>query len=127
MELAILETYLEGVFPIETTFEGYNFEIVVGIIAPILAYFVYTKKCVSENVALLFNFLGLFTLAIIIFIIITSLYAPSVWGESAPRITVEFSQVPYLLLPVFLAPVAIFAHIFSIIQIRKSRKSVVKN
>ncbi|NOQ73984.1 MAG: hypothetical protein GQ574_18405 [Crocinitomix sp.] len=122
VELVILATYLEGVFPVETTFEGYNYEIIVAILAPIVAYAVYSKKWLSENVALAFNYLGLATLAIIIFIVITSLYFPSVWGNSAPRIAEEFSHVPYLLLPGFLAPAAIFAHIFSIMQIRKTKQ-----
>lgn len=127
VELMILSTYLEGVFPIETTFEGYNYEIIIGLLAPLVAYFVYTKKRLSENVALAFNVAGLITLAIIIFIVITSLYAPSIWGDSLPRISEEFSHVPYLLLPGFLAPMAIFAHIFSIVQIRKSKRELLKS
>lgn len=122
VEIAIMATYLEGVLPIETTFEGFNYEIIIGIIAPIVAYFVYTKKRLSEQVALVFNYIGLGTLAVIIFIVITSLYFPKFWRESATLISQDFTRVPYLLLPGFLAPIAIFAHIFSIIQIRKSRK-----
>ncbi len=127
VELMILSTYLEGIFPVETTFEGYNYEIIIGLLAPIVAYLVYTKKRLSENVALVFNVAGLLTLGIIIFIVITSLYLPSVWGDSLPRISEEFSHVPYLLLPGFLAPMAIFAHIFSIVQIRKSKRQLLKS
>jgi hypothetical protein len=127
VELMILATYLEGVFPVETTFEGYNYEIIVGLLAPIITYAVYSKKWLSENVALAFNYLGLATLAIIIFIVITSLYLPSFWGDSVPRIGEAFSHVPYLLLPGFLAPAAIFAHIFSIMQIRKSKQALGKS
>ena len=127
VELLILSTYLEGVFPIETTFEGYNFEIVVAILAPIVAYLVYTKKRLSENVALAFNFLGLATLGIIIFIVITALYVPDFWGAQEPKIKEDFSHIPYLFLPGFIAPAAIFAHIFSILQIQKSKRISAEN
>lgn len=123
IEWVILATYLEGVFPIETTFEGYNYEIVIGALAPLVAYGVYRKQWFSEKLALWFNFLGLTTLAIIIFIVITSLYIPEFWGDSSPRIREQFTKVPYLFLPGLIAPIAIFTHIFSIIQIRKSLKS----
>lgn len=121
VEWVILFTYFEGVFPVETTFEGYNFEIVTGLLAPVVAFGVYRKRWFSEKWALYFNYAGLVTLAIIIFIVMSSLYYPQFWGDTEPRIKAAFSEVPYLFLPGFLAPMAIFAHIFSIIQIRKSR------
>ncbi len=121
VELVILATFLDGVFPIETTFEGYNYEIVIGLIAPVIAYGVYRKNWFPEFVVVLFNITGLITLSIIIFIVITSLYFPSVWGDNVPVINERFSHMPYLLLPGFLAPVAIFAHVFSLMQIRKTK------
>ena len=122
VELMIHATFIAGIFPIETTYEGYNYEIAIGLIAPIVAYGVYKRSWWSEKVVLIFNYLGLATLGIIIFIVINLLYAPSFWGDTAPRMGQDFTRIPYLLIPGFLAPVAIFAHIFSIIQIRKSRK-----
>jgi len=122
VELTILATYYEGIFPIETTFEGYNYEIIIGLIAPLVAYLVYSKKVLKEWGALLFNIAGLATLLIIIGIVITSLYFPAVWGSKPPVILPEFTTIPYLLLPGFLAPIALFTHVLSIIQIMRSKK-----
>lgn len=123
VEWVILFTYFEGVFPVETTFEGYNFEIFTGLLAPVVAFGIYRKKWFSEKWALYFNYAGIATLGIIVFIVMSSLYYPQFWGDTEPRIKAVFSELPYLFLPGFLAPMAIFAHVFSIIQIRKSCKA----
>lgn len=43
MEVIILMTFKAGIIPIQATFQGYNFEIVFAITAPIIGYFTFVK------------------------------------------------------------------------------------
>lgn len=118
VELLIHATVLEGILPKQASFTGYNYEIVIGLSAPIVAL-AFHKKWLSHKIVLVWNYIGLSTLGVIIFIVISSYYFPSIWGYSSTPVAKEFVQLPYLLLPGFLAPVAIFVHILSIMQLRK--------
>ncbi|MBN4072929.1 hypothetical protein JYT74_02695 [Crocinitomix catalasitica] len=115
VEFLILGMYIEHIVPQAATFEGYNFEIVTGLIALVVAYFV-QKGSIGRKGILAWNFAGLFSLAIIIFIITTSFYFPSFWCADVPLVTKEFSQMPYLLLAGILAPMAACFHLISIKQ-----------
>ena len=121
VELIIWKTYLAGTFPVSMSFEGYNYEILVGLSAPIIAYLVFNRKILSEKIAIAWNFVGLFVLSIIIGIAVTSAYFPQLWGASNSLIGIEFGLFPYTLLAGFLAPMAIFMHILSLSQLFKRK------
>lgn len=115
VELLILGMYLEHIVPKAATFEGYNFEIVTGLIALVVAYLV-QKETIGRKGILAWNFAGLISLAIIIFIITTSFYFPEFWGAKSPLVSEEFTHMPYLLLAGVLAPMAACFHLISIKQ-----------
>jgi len=124
IEVLFYFTFLPGIFPIEVTFEGYNYDILLGLSAPFIAYYAYKKEN-SERLLILWNIAGILIVGIAAFIFITSFYFPSIWGASSSMITSDFLQFPFILLPAFFMPSAIFVHILSIVQLTKRIK--VKN
>lgn len=117
VELIILMTFLKEIVPQEATFEGYNFDILMGISAPIIGYF-FAQKRLNRTVLYAWNVLGIGMVLFVAFIIATSLYQPQIWGSETPTVSLDFVRMPYLLLASFLAPAAIFMHVVSISQLR---------
>ena len=119
VELLIFEMYLKNIFPIAATYEGYNYEIILGASAPLVAYLVFKLKVLPKKVAIIWNFIGLTTLGIVIFIVISSAYFPQFWGAKNSLISSDFGLFPYTLLAGFLAPTAIFMHVLSLTQLMR--------
>lgn len=122
VELLILRLYLDGIGPISLTFEGYNYEILAGIAAPILAFLTFQLKVLPEKVIYYWNFVGLALLAIIVGLFITNAYFPSIWGAEQSLISTEIAGMPFILIPSLYMPSAVFMHILSIVQLHKSKK-----
>ncbi len=118
VELILLYTYYANIIPESATFEGLNFDILMGISAPFVAYLV-VRKNGSRLIQYVWNILGIFMVLFVGYIIATSMYNPQVWGSNEPLVSLEFIEMPYLLLAGFLAPIAIFMHVVSLAQLRK--------
>ena len=124
VELLLLYTFYKGIIPQQATFEGLNYDILMGISAPAIAYFVYRKGGVKNKLlARIWNILGMLLIFFVAFIIMTSLYQPQIWGGTEPLVKMEFMRLPYILIPTFLAPSAIFIHVVALIQLRKRNYS----
>ncbi|UTW61001.1 hypothetical protein KFE98_13350 [bacterium SCSIO 12741] len=122
IEVVFYGMFLEGVLPIVVTFEGYNMDILIGISAPIVALLVH-KKWISRPLLILWNIAGIAVVLNAAFTFVTSFYFPSVWGEEQSMISSEFATFPYLLLPGFFMPSAIFVHLFSLVQLTSSPRN----
>ncbi|MFK7907046.1 MAG: hypothetical protein AB8B69_18065 [Chitinophagales bacterium] len=123
IESLFVATVSIGVLHPEVTFEGYNYDIVFAFTAPFVAYLVFNKKLLPQKFALAWNYLGLAVIAFIIFLFTTTTYFPSVWGSAETLANKEFITFPYVFVPAFLMPSAVFMHIVSIIQLTKSKES----
>ena len=121
IELMFHQTYEAGILPVNVTFEGANYDILIGITAIPMGIYAY-RKSASKRLLLIWNYLGIAVVAFAAFTFISSFYFPSVWGAGTKHISLEFNQFPYLILPTFFMPSAIFMHILSIIQLNKKRK-----
>lgn len=119
VEILILGVYLKGLGSIEPTLEGYNFDMLAGITAPFVAYFVLQRKAVPKKAALAWNIFGLLLLANVVIIFNTLFLRPEWWGYAGSPIKPEFGTMPYLLIPGLYMPLAVFLHFFSIAQIRR--------
>jgi len=119
VELLILGVYLKGLGPVETTFEGRNFDIIAGATAPIIGWLAYNRKAISNKVVIAWNIICLLLLANIVFIFNSMILKPQIWGYEASPIQPEFATIPYLYIAAFYMPLAVFLHVMSI---RKSRK-----
>lgn len=118
VELILLYTFYEGIIPKEATFEGLNFDVLMGISAPFMAYFIFRKPNFNKGLALFWNTLGILMILFVAFIIGTSFYNPKIWGQDEVMVALDFVQFPYLLVAGVLAPLGIFMHVVSIAKIK---------
>lgn len=120
VELLLHTLANNGRIPVEATFKGYNFDIIIGITAPIIAGLTYSKH-LPKAILTLWNYLGLTTLAIVVFIFISHAYGPGIWHKQASIISQGFGLFPYTYLAGFLMPCAIFMHVYSLVRIKQDQ------
>ena len=112
MEIILLMLFLEKIIPEQMTFEGKNFDVLVGITAPFIAYLAYRKK-ISKRFIIGWNIFGLILLANIVVIALLSTPVPFRVFMNEPANTVV-AFFPFVWLPGFVVPVAYMMHFLSI-------------
>ena len=117
VELLIWGLFLKGILPGAATFEGYNFDILIGLTAPLIAYFYVQKQLPGKSVLILWNLAGLATLAIVVFILISHAYFPGIWHYRNDILGSGLGIFPYTFLAGFFMPLAVFLHVFTIIRL----------
>ncbi|PCI97552.1 MAG: hypothetical protein COB15_07530 [Flavobacteriales bacterium] len=120
VEILFVLSLAEGIFNYHVTIEGYNFDMIFALTAPIVAFLVYTKKAISRKIILFWNYLGLTVLASVIVLFLTSVYNPEIYGSNVPLLPLVAMAYPYVLIAGFLMPTAVFLHVLSIIQVKKN-------
>ena len=118
VEVLILFTFFEGILPQSATFEGMNFDVVMGLSAPFVGIYV-AKHPNRKRIQYLWNILGICMVLFVAFIVASSIYFPAIWNSETPLVDLRFLDMPYLLLAGYLAPMAIFIHVVSLTQLRK--------
>ena len=102
-----------GLIPEKMTFHGTNFDILVGITAPIVGYLYFTRKSISWKVLLAWNIVSLALLINITFTAVLSMPYPfQQFGLEQPNLALL--NFPFILVPALLVQVAYFCHIVSI-------------
>ncbi len=119
VELLILGLSVDGMLPKAATFEGSNYDIAIGITAPLVAYFAFPNNASGKLVALLWNIAGLITLLIVVVILLSHAYFYSHLGENESILNKGLGIFPYTFLAGFLMPLAVFLHIYSIVKIKR--------
>jgi hypothetical protein len=123
IELVLLFLFLEKTIPGIMTFEGRNLDILSGITAPVLYYFVFIKRTWGRNALLTWNFICLGLLINIVVIAILS--APFPFQQLAfgqPNIAVLY--FPYVLLPAVVVPLVLFSHLAAIRRLLVKSRAV---
>jgi hypothetical protein len=115
VELFIWWAFIDKIIPVQMTFEGLNFDILVGLTAPIAAYW-WLKNGHTKPVAILiWNILGLILLFNILIIAVLSMPTPKQYFFNEPANTVV-ATFPWVLLPGILVMLAFGLHLLSIKQ-----------
>ena len=114
VELLIYGAFLEGIFPERATFEGLNFDILVGSSSLIIGVLV-QRGILSVKGLLIWNVVSLMILSVTVYAFISTYYFTDYLGTI--RGNKSFVEFPYLLLASVLLPAAIFLHVFSIRQV----------
>lgn len=98
------------------TFEGLNFDILVGLTAPLAGYYFFSGNT-SLRWGIIWNLAGLGLLSTIVVISILSAPVPIrvFWNEPANTVV---AYLPFIWLPGFVVPVALALHVFSLQQLR---------
>jgi hypothetical protein len=121
VEIMLFYAYLAGLIPDLMTFEGYNFDIISGITAPIIYFLYFVKGKISKSIVLFWNFVCLGLLANILTIALFSAKTPfQQFAFEQPNIGVTY--FPFVWLPAVIVPIVLFSHIASIQQLSKNEK-----
>jgi len=113
VELSLYWLFLHKAIPEIMTFEGRNFDILCGLTAPVVYYLGYIKNVLGRWALLTWNMVCLLFLFNIVLTAILS--APFVFQKFAfdqPNIALFY--FPFIWLPCFVVPVALFAHLVTI-------------
>ncbi|MBZ0204500.1 MAG: hypothetical protein K8I03_15920 [Ignavibacteria bacterium] len=116
MELFLWLMFLQNVIPVQMTFEGLNYDILVGLSAPLVGYYALTVKKWPRIVAVLWNFAGLLLVTNITLISILSTPSPirQFPGEPANTMVAYF---PFIWIPAIIVPFAFLMHVLSLKQL----------
>ncbi len=113
VEIVLFWLYVHKTVPQLMTFEGRNFDILSGLTAPIVYYFVFVKQWGGKVALLLWNFACLALLINIVVIAVLS--APFPFQKLAfdqPNIAVLY--FPFAWLPCCIVPLVLFSHLAAI-------------
>lgn len=115
VEIVLYLLYTYQMVPKLMTFEGRNFDIIVGLSAPIIA-FLYHQKKLGNKILLLFNFIGLgFVLFILINGILSAQTPLQQFAFEQPNKAILY--FPFILLPSIIVPIVIYTHLTDILFI----------
>jgi hypothetical protein len=114
VELAFWRLHLEGLAPVQVTFEGRNFDALVGLTAPVMAAGI-AAGWVGPRLTVAWNLFGLAMLLNAIGTVATSTPGPLHLDWPGEPFT-AIAAWPAIWIPALLAPAAIFLHVVSIRQ-----------
>ncbi len=120
LELIFVWLLALNLLPIQMTFEGSNFDVLVGFTAPIIAYFGYHKRVLPNWVLIAWNFVGLALLANIVTIAILSAPTNFQVFTNLPHNTIVLTA-PYHFIPFFFVPLALFGHLYALSRLLGKR------
>jgi hypothetical protein len=119
VEWVLFALHRDGVVPVQMSFEGWNFDVLTGLSAPLVAWLAASGRIGSRGL-LAWNCAGLALLANIVAIAILSTPTPlrAFWNEPANTFVAGW---PWIWLPGFLVPAALLGHLLSLRKIARVR------
>lgn len=121
VELFLWMLFARNIIPVQMTFEGLNYDILIGFSAPLVAYYSLSQNKWPRIVAVLWNFAGLLLVTNIFLVAFLSTPGPMRQFFNEPPNTIV-AYFPFVWLPAFIVPFAYLMHILSIKQIVKFNK-----
>ena len=116
VEFVLLWLYLQKQIPAILTFEGWNYDIVMGITAPLIIYFGFVKQIFNHSIILIWNVIGVLMLCLVfILAVLSSPFPLQQLAFDQPNI--GLLHFPYSWLPTFIVPLVIFGHLICIRQL----------
>mgnify|MGYP000433105538 CR=1 FL=1 len=113
VEIVLFMLVSNGAIPKIMSWEGRNFDILIGLSAPIIGYLYCQKKAMSDTMLKAWNYLGIGLLINVVAHGLLSAPTPFQVFDTSPANTFIASW-PYVWLPALLVPTAFFLHIISI-------------
>lgn len=114
VELFLHQAYQVNALPIQLTYEGWNYDIITGITAPLVAFWIWKKGTASRNARALILSWNIMGLALLINVVGTAILAAPTpfqvfsFGQGEAFLVVFY---PYIWLPMILVTAALFGHI----------------
>ena len=125
VEILLWMLFMDNLLPVQMTFEGRNWDILVGITAPFIGYLCFHGNRYRRNLAIVWNVLGLLLLLNILIIAVLSMPTSIRLFMNEPANTIV-ATFPFVFLPGILVPVAYTMHIFSLKQLIGNGKDQLK-
>ena len=120
VELVLLQLFLAGMVPELMTFEGRNFDIIMGLTAPIIV-FLLVKDKISKMGLLIWNVIGfVFIMTILFYGVLSSDLPFQQFGFDQPNRAVLY--FPFVLLPAVIVPIVIWTHLSDILKLWSDMK-----
>jgi len=121
VELVLYWLLAAGLVPQMMTFEGRNFDILSGILAPVVYFLAFRRGKVTSRWLLIgFNLLGLLLLANVVSIAALSLPSP-VQQLNLDQPSRGVLLFPYIWLPTIIVPIVLFSHLAALWQLVRMR------
>ena len=108
LELVMHQAALEGVMPPQLSYAGYNFDIITGASALVLAVFL-ALNLAPRPLIWLWNIMGIVLLATIVGLAVASMPILQLFG--AEKVNTWVTYAPFVWLPGLLVQMALFGHI----------------
>lgn len=116
VELFLHQLWLDGLAPKMLTFEGANFDLLIGITAPLVAWLLVSGR-LSTRLVLLWNVLGLVSLANVVTRAFLSAPGPfHLLHTEVPNVAI--GTFPFTFIAGFFAPLAVALHVLALRRIR---------
>jgi hypothetical protein len=112
VELFLHQLYSEGIVPRMLTYEGANFDILIGLTAPLAAW-AWTRGRAGKRFALIWNVVGLLALSNVVVRFVLTTPGPTHLIRTA-SVNLAASTFPYMYLPGFLAALALVLHVLGL-------------
>ena len=117
VEIVLYGLFINEMVPELMTFEGRNYDIIMGITAPIIGI-LFLRGSIGKKSLLIWNFIGLvFILFILINGILSSELPFQQFGFEQPNRAIIY--FPFILLPATVVPIVLWTHLSDIIKLRK--------
>ena len=120
VELVLLWLFQAGQVPRLMTFEGWNFDILSGITAPIVYFLAFRNGGVNRRLLMVWNIVALGLLANIVTLAVLSFQSPMQrLAFDQPNVGVTY--LPFIWLPAIIVPIVLFSHLASLWKLATHR------
>jgi hypothetical protein len=119
-ELIMHQAAIEGVMPVQMSYSGWNFDIVTGSSALIVAALA-RRGLLSRGWLIAWNVMGCLLLANILAVAIASTPVFRAFGSEAAKVNTWVVYFPFVWLPGLLVPAAIFGHVVILRRLLRQR------
>jgi len=117
VEIFLHQLWLDGQLPKMLTYHGANFDILIGISAPIVAWLLASRR-ISERMGLAWNVIGIVMLAnVAVRAVLTTQGPLHLIATEVPNVAI--GTFPYTFIPGLMVPLALVLHVLSIRVLRK--------
>lgn len=122
VEIVLLWLFQASLIPRQMTFEGWNYDILSGVSAPLVYWLAFRGKSPNKALLLTWNFVTLFLLFNIVAIAFLSFKSPAQRIAFEPP-NIGVAYFPFIWLPAIVVPIVFFAHIAAVTKLLTSRTS----
>lgn len=119
VELLFVASVTAGILHKEASIEGYNYDMVYALTIPIIGFIAMKGDSLNLQLLKTWNYVGLGVLATVIFVFMTSIYRPELYGATDPILPLKAITYPFGLVAGCLMPVAVFMHVLSIAHLNR--------